>query len=118
VPEDQGDVEVSGTQHLNALDRVGIDEVQLDSRVRPFDEAIARTAGRSSSLANLLRASRVLIVRDFSLGFSEVRVTSIMTVSVESTSEAYECVRELYRLYTVPAPNRTWSHESQETSHS
>ena len=35
VPEDQGDVDVSGTQHLQALDRVGIDEVQLDSRVRP-----------------------------------------------------------------------------------
>ena len=35
VPEDQGDVDVSRTQHLQALDRVGIDEVQLDSRVRP-----------------------------------------------------------------------------------
>ncbi len=35
VPEDQGDVDVSGTQQLQALDRVGIDEVQLDSRVRP-----------------------------------------------------------------------------------
>jgi hypothetical protein len=35
VPEDQGDVDVSGTQHLQALDRVGIDEVQFDSRVPP-----------------------------------------------------------------------------------
>jgi hypothetical protein len=35
VPDDQGDVDLSGTQQLQALDRVGIDEVQLDSRVRP-----------------------------------------------------------------------------------
>lgn len=35
VPEDQGDVNASGTQHLHAIDRVGIEEAQLDSRVRP-----------------------------------------------------------------------------------
>ena len=35
VPEDQGDVDPSGAQHLQALVRVGIDEVQLDFRVRP-----------------------------------------------------------------------------------
>jgi hypothetical protein len=35
VPEDHGDVDVPGTEQLQALDRVGIDEVQLDSRVRP-----------------------------------------------------------------------------------
>jgi hypothetical protein len=34
VPEDQGDVDVSGAQHLQALGGVGIDEVQLDSRVQ------------------------------------------------------------------------------------
>jgi hypothetical protein len=34
VPEDQGDVDVSGTQQLQALGRVGIDEVQLDARVQ------------------------------------------------------------------------------------
>jgi hypothetical protein len=33
VPEDQGDVDASGTQHLHAIDRMGIDEAQLDSGV-------------------------------------------------------------------------------------
>jgi dihydrofolate reductase len=31
VPEDQSDVDVPGTQHLQALGRMGIDEVQLDA---------------------------------------------------------------------------------------
>ena len=34
VPEDQGDVDVSGPQHVQAIGRVGIDEVQLDTRVQ------------------------------------------------------------------------------------
>ena len=33
VPEDQGDVDVSGAQHREALVGVGVDEVQLDPRV-------------------------------------------------------------------------------------
>ena len=35
VPEDQGDVDVSGAQHHQAIGGVGVDEVQLYARVRP-----------------------------------------------------------------------------------
>ncbi len=35
VPENQGDVDVPGAQQPQPVVRVGIDEVQLDSRVRP-----------------------------------------------------------------------------------
>ena len=33
VPEDEGDVDVPGPQHRQAIGGVGIDEVQLDTRV-------------------------------------------------------------------------------------
>jgi hypothetical protein len=35
VPEDQGELDLPRAQHLEGIDRVGVDEIQLDSGVRP-----------------------------------------------------------------------------------